>query len=308
MKKSFWGYNVQEVDTNMELLESAKAKLEKKVKSLTEELDSAREELKETKESLAIGSSTNSGELERKYREAEKKIELLKREVDSLTKKNQQMAIQISSYDEQSMKKAVEQAGDICRAAYEDMANAKTNAKEVLEQFLEHFWERFNQYEQKINDIYENMIHSYEAGREGFLLAADEILTSYTAIREQNETMNRKLEEVKVLRSEVQKEMNAVLGELNAQDGALIDEEASSIKEKTEEEKSDFGHIILNELTMLRKEHQKTEAKKHENSIMNRRLENVNEEIQQEEKVELNEGKEEVQVDVTMNVDKKNIV
>ncbi len=308
MKKSFWGYNVQEVDTNMELLESAKAKLEKKVKSLTEELDSAREELKETKESLAIGSSTNSGELERKYREAEKKIELLKREVDSLTKKNQQMAIQISSYDEQSMKKAVEQAGDICRAAYEDMANAKINAKEVLEQFLEHFWERFNQYEQKINDIYENMIHSYEAGREGFLLAADEILTSYTAIREQNETMNRKLEEVKVLRSEVQKEMNAVLGELNAQDGALIDEEASSIKEKTEEEKSDFGHIILNELTMLRKEHQKTEAKKHENSIMNRRLENVNEEIQQEEKVELNEGKEEVQVDVTMNVDKKNIV
>ena len=260
MKKSFWGYNVQEVDTNMELLESAKAKLEKKVKSLTEELDSAREELKETKESLAIGSSTNSGELERKYREAEKKIELLKREVDSLTKKNQQMAIQISSYDEQSMKKAVEQAGDICRAAYEDMANAKINAKEVLEQFLEHFWERFNQYEQKINDIYENMIHSYEAGREGFLLAADEILTSYTAIREQNETMNRKLEEVKVLRSEVQKEMNAVLGELNAQDGALIDEEASSIKEKTEEEKSDFGHIILNELTMLRKEHQKTEA------------------------------------------------
>ena len=308
MKKSFWGYNVQEVDTNMELLESAKAKLEKKVKSLTEELDSAREELKETKESLAIGSSTNSGELERKYREAEKKIELLKREVDSLTKKNQQMAIQISSYDEQSMKKAVEQAGDICRAAYEDMANAKINAKEVLEQFLEHFWERFNQYEQKINDIYENMIHSYEAGREGFLLAADEILTSYTAIREQNETMNRKLEEVKVLRSEVQKEMNAVLGELNAQDGALIDEEASSIKEKTEEEKSDFGHIILNELTMLRKEHQKTEAKKHENSIMNRRLENVNEEIQQEEKVELNEGKEEVQVDVTMIVDKKNIV
>lgn len=308
MKKSFWGYNVQEVDTNMELLESAKAKLEKKVKSLTEELDSAREELKETKESLAIGSSTNSGELERKYREAEKKIELLKREVDSLTKKNQQMAIQISSYDEQSMKKAVEQAGDICRAAYEDMANAKINAKEVLEQFLEHFWERFNQYEQKINDIYENMIHSYEAGREGFLLAADEILTSYTAIREQNETMNRKLEEVKVLRSEVQKEMNAVLGELNAQDGALIDEEASSIKEKMEKEKSDFGHIILNELTMLRKEHQKTEAKKHENSIMNRRLENVNEEIQQEEKVELNEGKEEVQVDVTMNVDKKNIV
>lgn len=308
MKKSFWGYNVQEVDTNMELLESAKAKLEKKVKSLTEELDSAREELKETKESLAIGSSTNSGELERKYREAEKKIELLKREVDSLTKKNQQMAIQISSYDEQSMKKAVEQAGDICRAAYEDMANAKINAKEVLEQFLEHFWERFNQYEQKINDIYENMIHSYEAGREGFLLAADEILTSYTAIREQNETMNRKLEEVKVLRSEVQKEMNAVLGELNAQDGALIDEEASSIKEKTEKEKSDFGHIILNELTMLRKESQKMEAKKHENSIMNRRLENVNEEIQQEEKVELNEGKEEVQVDVTMNVDKKNIV
>ena len=65
MKKSFWGYNVQEVDTNMELLESAKAKLEKKVKSLTEELDSAREELKETKESLAIGSSTNSGELEK---------------------------------------------------------------------------------------------------------------------------------------------------------------------------------------------------------------------------------------------------
>ena len=39
MKKSLWGYNVQEVDETMEYFEANQAKLNKKVKQLTEDVE-----------------------------------------------------------------------------------------------------------------------------------------------------------------------------------------------------------------------------------------------------------------------------
>lgn len=341
MKKSFWGYNVQEVDESMDLLESAKAKLEKKVKSLTADLESTREELAAARTRLTdADTGSGSGELERKYRETEKEaaslraeVVSLKSEVASLVQKNNQMAMQIASYDEQSMQNAVEQAGDICRAAYEDMANAKANSKAVLERFLDSFWERFNQYERKIRELYEDIISVNEANREGFLAAADEILTNYSVIRKQDEIMNQRLEEVNALRDDVQKEMAAVLGELGRQEQA-DDQPEKETASDTEISGQKSRYAILDELAALKRERQKAAEQTEEAAqtsqtaaaqtshtataqvrqittpFVGRDISvHTEKENDQADSVPQNGGHNgSMRIDVTMDVDKKNIV
>ncbi len=341
MKKSFWGYNVQEVDESMDLLESAKLKLEKKVKTLTADLESTREELAAARTRLTASDTGGvSGELERKYRETEKEaaslraeVVSLKAEVASLAQKNSQMAAQIATYDEQSMQNAAEQAGDICRAAYEDMANAKANSKAVLERFLDSFWERFNQYELKIRDLYEDVISANETSREGFLAAADDILTNYSVIRKQDERMKQRLVEVQALRDDAQREMAAVLGELSRQEKSddRMEEEIAAEPE-AEMAGQKYRYAILDELAALRRERQKAAEQAEEvaqATVRTAAAQQVPAQARQittpfisrESSVHTEKGNPQsdsaspnggndgtMRIDVTMDVDKKNIV
>ena len=326
MKKSLWGYNVQEVDESLDLLESAKTKLEKKVKTLTAELEAAREEVNMVRAGAAA--SGGKGELEARCQQAEKEAAVLRAEAEALraereelVRKNSQMAESLAAYEEQSMQNAVIQAGDICRAAYEDMANARANSKQALEHFLGSFWDRFRQYELQIRELYGDILNAHEASREGFLAAADDILAGYSSIRSQDEKMRQRLEEVETLRDETQKELEAVLEELSGQEEPPEENRNESGEEQEEKTGPKYKYAVLNELETFRKERRRAE-KEAETAANQKTAAGQSRQVTTPFREQPAHGEREAfeggqkkgegggsaRIDVTLEVDKKNIV
>ena len=132
MKKSFWGYNTQEVQEAIELLEIQNSRLEKQVKQLTAELETVR--LERDKAIAEKGGNTA----------ATKEQEELKARCETLEKENRRLTEDKESAVRHAQELRVQQdelgqVSDICRSAYADMAEAKRGVREKIDAFAESF-------------------------------------------------------------------------------------------------------------------------------------------------------------------------
>lgn len=325
MKKSFFGYNVQEVDESIEMLEASKAKLEKLVKNLNGELDKVRAELAEERaKAFANEAADDSEEFEKKYHEASKEISALKQDISRLTQKNSQLSAQIATYDEESLKNGIEQAGVICREAYEDMANAKSNSKSAIEAFCVSFWDMFDKYEHKMYELYDELAAKNENSRESFLIAADEILQNYSNIRNEDNLLKNAIKEIDSIRAGAQNEIAALLSGLTESGNSTISE--FTAEETTDEELGNkYQSSILREIANMHKikaeQEKPTPEENKKQSAEEQPSENIllhpaapqRESISLAKSAEPEKTQEEVTddsyiADVTLDVDKRNIV
>ena len=119
MKKSLWGYNVQEVDETMEYFEANQAKLNKKVKQLTEEMDSVRKELDGKNQTIEEQAQAHAQELQ-----------VAADEKASLEAKIKELEAVVAEYDQ--TKDELDRVGEICKSAYEDMNQTKKSLRVSL--------------------------------------------------------------------------------------------------------------------------------------------------------------------------------
>ena len=156
MKKSLWGYNVQEVDETMEYFEANQAKLNKKVKQLTEEMDSVRKELDGKNQTIEEQAQAHAQELQ-----------VAADEKASLEAKIKELAAVVAEYDQ--TKDELDRVGEICKSAYEDMNQTKKSLRVSLTDFLEEFWKRWEGRLKKVEEMEKHLADINAQGKEEFL-------------------------------------------------------------------------------------------------------------------------------------------
>ena len=221
MKKNLWGYNVQEVDENIEYLESVNARLEKQIKQLTVELEAE----KNRDPSCA---SADHAELA----QAKGQLSALTSEVERLKNENKRLSEQLNSApstDEFS------HVGNICRSAYEDMAAAKENTRESLKTAIDTFGDNWALYQKRLSEISAQISNAQEASREAFLSAADEILGCYASFEQEHKNMTRQMQEIEHIKDELHKKLDVLLADADA--GAeenTVEAEPETVQDKHE--------------------------------------------------------------------------
>ncbi len=167
MKKTIWGYNIQEVDETVGYLETQNIKLERQVKQLSAELDKAKKELEEkgTAADASLISEKDGliAELRAKTEVAEAKSLELVSQNEALNKKISELTAEAAAKD------PFENIGSICRQVYTDIHNSKQRAKESIEDFLSEFWEEWKRYEAQLTDLSDKLAAKQQKSRESFI-------------------------------------------------------------------------------------------------------------------------------------------
>lgn len=245
MKKSLWGYDPQEVDETVEYLETSNARLEKQVRQLNSEL----EELRLKSESPAreqngeAQDSEKTGQLEARCIQLEAENERLKADMAALS---MQMGAEASGRDE------LEQASEICRAAYQDMAQARQKAKEKLEEFTCGFLDKWNDYQQKISALTEEVQRTQEESREAFLIAADGILEKYATIGQESETLQGCIGGLEEAHNGIRSQIDELLASMDTGEQEAPDALEDSCERQPQEEEP--KHAVLRALQERSKE------------------------------------------------------
>lgn len=249
MKKSFWGYNVQEVDENTEYLELQNSRLEKQVKQLSKELESIRAELDQAsvfKEDPAK---------EQEYQKTKEQLAAMQAENDRLKWEINQLSSQVNAAE--GRKDEFAQVSSICRAAYEDMSNAKSNTKEILGAFMETFWDNWEAYQYRLTEASKEIAKVQESSKEAFLTVADEILGRYAVLEEESGGLQAQMQEMETIKSDIQSQLSKMLEVLNAENAGdgLNQLDQSQELENFAQDQFDEQHAVLR---ALNKRSQKT--------------------------------------------------
>lgn len=216
MKKSFWGYNIHEVDENMDYLEMQNIKLEKQVKQLSADLEKAKTELE--------FSTAGTGNIDAVNEESEKTINRLRTELDSvktvyaqLKAENENLSAEIAQKNAEATERseAFTEVGNICRLAYKDMHRTKQKTRESLEDFLASFWEAWKKYQQQVYFLSEQIKFQQEESRKSFIESADQILQTYGSMEQKNQTFNAGLSEIADISDRLQSQLESLLAEMN---------------------------------------------------------------------------------------------
>ena len=235
MKKSLFGYNVREVDENMEYLEEINAKLEKQVKQLTAELEALKNADHEF-ESLADlpSQAVDSAELEALREEAAG----LKIDNEKLKATIADLNVQLSQQNAAPRTEADELAkvSEICRAAYADMADAKKETKEKLAAFVADFLAQWASYRKRIDDMTAEVSRACDESREAFLAAADGILAQYADLNGKASDFAGYLDDMDDLETSVKVGIAEILRELDQPEAEEQAEEAPVAAEEPQEE------------------------------------------------------------------------
>ena len=178
MKKALFGYNVREVDENMEYLEEINAKLEKQVKQLTAELEALKSADHEFE---ALSDLPDSSKSDEELSAAREQIASLKIENEKMKTTIRNMAKELEEKKSAPTEEDdLTRVSQICRAAYADMADAKQDTKEKLAQFVNDFLDQWTAYRKKIDAVASEVARACDESRESFLVAADTILQQYS--------------------------------------------------------------------------------------------------------------------------------
>ena len=226
MKKSFWGYNTQEVQEAIELLEIQNSRLEKQVKQLTAELETVR--LERDKAIAEKGGNTA----------ATKELEELKARCETLEKENRRLTEDKESAVRHAQELRVQQdelgqVSDICRSAYADMAEAKRGVREKIDAFAESFLNQWAACAEEMSQISAELQQVQEASRDAFLSAADDILGKYAFLSEKSRDIQGQLEDMDTAEKDISSQVNRLLSSLD-EERASEPEEDKGIAEEEE--------------------------------------------------------------------------
>lgn len=253
MKKSFWGYDIREVDSNNEYMELQNAKLLKKINKLTEELDDLKAELNnaQSSEKKVISAESQLKTITEEKTQLEVKLDSVCAQLQVMTDNNNSLNEQLVKLKES--KEHLEDVGEICRIAYEDMDKAKKYTRSSLDKFLQSFWEKW---EVKLQSIYEaekKISETAAASKESFLSAADQILQQYEVIASEcntdNDITNEASSTGNTIRAELEMMISSFQTDENVSEKIPDESEKKDSSETDDKEKSVFSHEILKLLT-----------------------------------------------------------
>lgn len=213
MKKTLWGYNIQEVDETISYLETQNVKLERQVKQLSTELDNVKKELEEASAVSEISQNTEKDDL---IAELRQKLETEENQNRELTLQNETLSNQINEISaEAAAKDPFEKIGVICKQAYTDIHTSKQKAKESLEGFLKEFWDEWKNYEIQLTELSDKLAVKQQKSRESFISYADYILKVYGDIEDSNNSFETQFSEIVKSKSKIECSLNAILAELD---------------------------------------------------------------------------------------------
>ena len=241
MKKSFWGYNVKEVDENIQYLESVNETLSKKVARLTQELEEAgyrAEESAPAEEGFPAKSEPSEAAAavpsfeEQKLRDT---ISQLTDENDDLMQKNLSLSTQLEE---------MRRENQVGKNGLADINGARQSVNEKLHDYVQTVMPELHD-KLSVMDIAQKQILEFCANsRESFLDAADAILAQYdsflSAAQEDENVNNEYMETTEALRIE----LNQII------DTFLPPEPVIEYKEKAEPktEKTIDTHRVLQDI------------------------------------------------------------
>lgn len=216
MKKSLWGYNVQEVDETIEYFEANQAKLNKKVKQLTEEMDSVRQELEGKDKTIEQQSQAHADEL--KAAADEKAV---------LESKIAELEAKVAEYDQ--TKEELDRVGEICRTAYEDMNQTKKSLRASLTDFLGEFWKRWENRLKKVEDMEKHLADINAQGKEEFLKFTEKMLKQYQTIHNETEDFSKEVTDITTMKYEMQSELATIIRNLQIDSQPMSDEKMETV-------------------------------------------------------------------------------
>lgn len=233
MKKTLWGYSIQEVDETVGYLETQTVKLERQVKQLSEELDKTKKELETANTSPEFLQDAENEDLIAELRQKLEKEENQNRE---LVMQNDALSNQLNSLSaEVAEKDPFEMIGSICKQAYTDIHTSKQKSKECIESFLKEFWCEWKNYEVQLAELSEKLALKQHKSRESFISYADYILKVYGDIEESNSKFEKQFSEVVKSRSKIECSLNSILSELD-KDIEINDVSENKTEDQFEEE------------------------------------------------------------------------
>lgn len=219
MKKTFWGYSIQEVDDNIGYLESQNIKLERQVKQLSSELEKAKNDLQNTQlNSEGSSEQTETAEKDRLISELEQKLSEAEKKNRELTSNSEELKAKInelSSANSAQENAAYDEVGKICQIAYADMHITKQKTKEHIEMFLKQFWKQWSAYEKQLAALSEQVKARQQEGRDSFISYADYILQTFGDMENSNRELDDNLSEIIGKKSKIEDSLNSLLSELD---------------------------------------------------------------------------------------------
>lgn len=261
MKKTFWGYSIQEVDDNIGYLETQNIKLERQVKQLATELQKAKEDL----ENAALNAdhvteSADAAEKDRLIAELQQKLTESNRENQELTAQSEVLKSKIAELSAVNASRepiTFDDIGDICKTAYTDMHVTKQKTKEHIQAFLEQFWQEWNTYEKQLLELSEQVKSQQQESKYSFISYADYILQVYGDMENSNRTLDHNLSEILNKKAKIEEGLTALLTELDKGFKDDDDLSAQSVdpqeKENESETEDDQKYLILDAIKNMGK-------------------------------------------------------
>lgn len=216
MKKSLWGYNVQEVDETIEYFEANQAKLNKKVKQLTEEMDSVRQEFEGKNKRMEEQAQVHADEM--KAAAAEKAV---------LESKIAELEAKVAEYDQ--TKDELDRVGEICRTAYDDMNQTKKSLRASLTDFLGEFWKRWESRLKKVEDMEKHLADINAQGKDEFLKFTERMLKQYQTIHDETEDFSKEITDITTMKYEMQSELATIIRTLQIDAQPISDEKMETV-------------------------------------------------------------------------------
>lgn len=248
MKKSLWGYNVQEVEDTLELMESQQAAQVQKNQHLESELKQLREKLavlQQEKEAgrLFVGRAEDDPQVQAR-------LEALTREKEEWKVRAESLSARLTQPENGG---DMEQVSEICRLAYNDMSEAKKNVRRRLEEYVEDFLCEWRTGQEKVDRLMQDIDGVRDQAKESFIAAADEILTRFGELETDSLTMREKLENTEETETEMRGRFEQVLKALAESEAAGTSAEEPAVVEEPAEEESGESSLILRAITERRR-------------------------------------------------------
>ena len=242
MKKSFFGYSVQEVDETIDYLESHNIRLEKQVRQLSADLDEANAKLSEMADLSDI--KKINAENEEKIKTLDEEIASLKNEISDLKSQNMSLTNELSQksdVQEDSDSYAYDKVGSICRRAYEDMSNAKAEVRRSIEEFLESFWKEWHLHQERLHNLSSELKKQQEENRNYFLAKADNMLKIHEDLEKEHIRFASELDGDTGIETEIKTAISRVLNDLSKPDAK---ENARSERESDKDDFDDYAQQV----------------------------------------------------------------
>lgn len=249
MKKSLWGYNIQEVDESICYFESQTIKLERQVKQLTAELNKAKTELEEAS---ILPTDVLNAEQDGTVAELREKLAQVENANKELTAQNAELTQRINEVSEKaSANEPFESIGNICKLAYSDIHTSKQKAKESLESFLNDFWLEWKTYEKRLAELSALLDAKRNESRESFISYADYVLKVYGDMESTHNDFDGQISEIAKSKSKIENSLYTLLSELDKDfdtednsSNTVLEQQESPVKAETDPESENKSLII----------------------------------------------------------------